>query len=153
MQNWPGNMRNQAFQENCKTTEYSFPFFQYTLLSYNPSRLHPPISLLLSVTQQDLPSPPYLLLFLSLQERAGFTGVSDESCRIETRHKSSNQGGMWQPSRKKEVQRAGGRIREVLLPLLGVPHKSQAKQPQRRAEDLVQTHAGAMIVPSVTLPL
>jgi hypothetical protein len=38
-----------------------------------------------------------------------------------TRHKSSYQGWMRQPNRKKRIPRAGKRVRDAPLPLLGVP--------------------------------
>lgn len=89
VQNWPGNMRNQGFQENCKTTQFSFSFFH--LFFSHTICMH---CILPSLHSSQVPTKTSLLHQIycsspSLQERAGFPEVSAEHCRIKTIHKSS----------------------------------------------------------------
>jgi hypothetical protein len=57
----------------------------------------------------------------------------------KTRHKHSYQGWMRQASRGKRVPRAGKRVRDAPLPLLGVSQEHQANNYNIYAEDLAQT--------------
>jgi hypothetical protein len=81
-------------------------------------------------------------------------GTSKEhSTYSKTRDRSSQQGKVRQPSRIKRVPKAGKRVRDTSLPLLGVSPKHKANNHRMFAEGLGQIHAGSAITASSERPL
>lgn len=66
-----------------------------------------------------------------------------------TRHKPSYQGWVRLAGRRKRFPKAGERVRDTPLPLLGVTQNHQANNHNVFTEDLAQTHACLVITASV----